>query len=272
MLDISAAHADIDNIELKNTPALCSTYEDHHNPVRIKNEDGRFMCSLCDVTYVRFDNIKNHYKITHLGAEKVLYKCDQCEKTFKLKFSLMVHMNVHKGIRPYKCKYCSADFTNPQYLAFHVRIHTDDKRYKCDYCAKRFIRKFEKIFHERSMHTGEKPYQCDDCGKTFSKHGMLNVHKNKSHNPNYVRPTYNCDVYDKVFLNIESLKDHRLIHTGEKPHQCNTCFVKFRKRSNLITHEKIHSGVKSYICKICNKGFAQQPGLYSHMKTHKIVT
>ena len=64
------------------------------------------------------------------------------------------------------------------------------------------------------------------------------------------------------------MKLHDKTHTGEKPHECKTCFKHFRNSSDLKRHEKIHTGERPHVCKVCFKGFIEASKLKNHMKTH----
>ena len=50
------------------------------------------------------------------------------------------------------------------------------------------------------------------------------------------------------------LKTHKLIHTGDKPNDCDKCFT---QSSLLKTHKLIHTGDEPNKCQVCVKCFSQ---------------
>lgn len=47
-----------------------------------------------------------------------------------------------------------------------------------------------------------------------------------------------------------------MIHTGEKPHKCPTCFKGFREQSDLRKHKKVHIyGNKYFECRVCSRSY-----------------
>ena len=47
------------------------------------------------------------------------------------------------------------------------------------------------------------------------------------------------------------MKEHMLMHTGEKPHACDIYGLHFRQAQHL--KELIYTGVKSHDCGVCCK-------------------
>ena len=66
-----------------------------------------------------------------------------------------------------------------------------------------------------------------------------------------------------------SLKEHMLIHTGDKLHSCVSCGKSLTLKSDFTTHICIHSEANiSNRCIICNKSFATNGSLTNHMLIH----
>jgi hypothetical protein len=141
------------------------------------------------------------------NTTKKIHECSLCNKMFRRKNDLKIHLRTHIAVKPYQCLYSDKELADKSVLDVHLRTHTGEKPYECSYCDKAFTQKGNLSRHLRT-HTGEKPYECSYC--------------------------------DKAFAVKSNLSRHLRTHTGEKPYECSYCDKTFTVKSNLGRHLKIH--------------------------------
>lgn len=200
--------------------------------------------------------------------EGVLYLCEQCGKSFKLKQNYILHQRKHKEQKPYACHMCGRRFLRCSGLSLHLKyIHLGIKDHVCNICGRSFGFKTSLESHQTS-HTGDRPFICHFCGKTFKTKSTMNYHC-QTHTDNF---PYQCPYCQHQFRKKARLFDHLTSHTGEKKHACDVCGKLFGVKNDLVRHKKTHTDTKPFKCLVCTSCFAQKRYLTNHMRvSHKIV-
>ncbi|KAK1928493.1 DNA-directed RNA polymerase III subunit rpc6 [Phytophthora citrophthora] len=74
----------------------------------------------------------------------------------------------------------------------------------------------------------------------------------------------------KSFTDSAHLRDHTVVHTGEKKLSCPTCHKLFARASTLQEHIRVHTGEKPYACDVpgCNKRYSSRAAMRFHRTTH----
>ena len=188
---------------------------------------------------------------------------DDCAKSFRLKAHLerhqkTPHVRIAKPKKKYVCSFCEKVWKNKFDLRLHVAVHTGNKPLKCDVCDAAFAKKSRLNEHLKTHHV----YSCTfpDCQFEAEKWSLLRKHL----------PVHNvkCPLCSSKFKTQESLEKH--ITTHKSTFQCSQCDLQYAKRSSLNCHVRaVHEKV-TFRCSIdgCGKEFAFKKSLRHHMKTH----
>ncbi|XP_067621090.1 zinc finger protein OZF-like isoform X2 [Eurosta solidaginis] len=138
--------------------------------------NNQWVCDVSGDTFLQMKQLNQHV-LTHTNNES-LYACKICGKTFKWKYTLKGHMEIHGD--KFVCTECGKQLSSRKLLKNHMLVHSDAMRHKCDVCGRGFKRAKTLKYH-LIAHTGLKPYSCDFCGKTFSTGSSCRFHKKTMH-------------------------------------------------------------------------------------------
>lgn len=111
-------------------------------------------------------------------------------------------------------------------------------------------------------------HHCQVCKKTFSRSSLLKQHS-VIHMGNK-RFKFRCEVCGKMFRTRSHLRDHTRIHTGERPFKCHICQKAFKQSSDLKKHINLHTGANQFKCEECNMEFRRADALRKHKLGHKM--
>ncbi|VVC33023.1 Zinc finger C2H2-type [Cinara cedri] len=147
---------------------------------------------------------------------------------------------------------------DPMELISHKKPHLRNKSYTCNICRITFNSKSDLISH--IMKYLQKIHICIMCNKPFTQANAIKCQIKTDIEKR-------CKVCKKSLTQLISLKQHKLIHTGEKPYKCNECRKSFRDKSGFTKHLKTHTGEKPFKCNVCAISFSQS----SSLKVHKLI-
>lgn len=138
-----------------------------------------------------------------------------------------------------------------------------ERKYKCQICSKSFMWKIHFKAHVLR-------HRNEVGNKHFS---LLRQTENMSHQPNKPLVTsdgkFNCQFCAKVFLSIGPLNVHTRTHTGERPHACQICGIRFAQKVSMQKHiMSKHIVEPQFKCKMCGKAFKGKYSLTLHEQLH----
>ena len=110
-------------------------------------------------------------------------------------------------------------------------------------------------------------FQCGVCTEKYKDPSQLAQHIRARHGVS--ERSVRCGECLKVFKFVSHLREHAVVHTGEKPFKCEECSSQFGQASNLRAHVKtIHRLERPYKCEACPAAFPSQPALVGHSQIH----
>ena len=127
--------------------------------------------------------------------------------------------------------------------------------------------------HKR-VHAGELRSEtlCEVCEKEFSDMQSLREHQRKHTGPPRKRENvkcpegHTCDICGNNYKWECLLKNHiDIVHNGQKNFPCDICGKLFSRFSTLDAHRRIH-GAKQFNCIYCDSAYGEKRNLMNHIK------
>jgi len=92
------------------------------------------------------------------------FKCGQCGKFLKTRFTAKIHVFSHTKEKPFKCPFCPQSFSHRSTLVNHKKIHSEPE-FQCPNCLAWFARKANLKRHLRVVHK----VSAEDINKSIPK-------------------------------------------------------------------------------------------------------
>eukprot|EP01083_Nonionella_stella_P010597 30155_1 len=195
-----------------------------------------------------------------------MWVCDICSHSFVEKISLQRHILAHQNIKQFECDICEQKFAQRSSLKIHISTqHTNEKRYFCEFCNRGYFRKDCLTLHRNANHlnTRNGSKQCSklECmHRRFRTHEALAVHEKLHESTSALR----CPMCNSPFANNLKLNKHRArCRNREVSYKCN-CGKSFVSKSDLKNHSIVHSGERKFACGMCDVKVFHQSSLSRH--------
>lgn len=222
----------------------------------------KYGCVECGKRFTTSWTKKVHIRIFH--AEKKVYRCNMCSKTFSDVLYLRRHKKYHDE-KLHQCEVCQKSFPAVSSLKKHKRVHTGERQWKCEACERSYkdITSFKKhMQHHKEGYL----FKCNECNCILKRRNCPQNHRCVPENR--MKNKYKCDICEKNYTTSYNLKRHLALHTGEKQFICDICKKSFATKTHMKRHiTVIHLQEKKYKCHTCNKCFSD---LY-YFKVHKTL-
>lgn len=200
-------------------------------------------CYICTTEFADKDELLIHLTKTH--ARKINYACQECDG---MRFSLVTtynwHLSLHDPRRPLKCNFCSIRYCFPNSIRNHEnKFHGTDHK----------VAKWKKTV---------KNVQCETCGKLFMSHWHAQEHHMRVHEKKIMSQ---CKICDKTFVNNANLKRHMVVHTDERPYECDVCGTRYRTSTERNKHVLTdHEHKVGYRCSKCDIPLKDRSEYFRH--------
>ena len=282
-------------------------HETTHKASRIEgqNEEQRFKCSVCRITFIAEHALRNHISAQHSTAEKRSFACDLCDKVYHEKGSLTRHVKrKHNEVgKPeiHKCAKCDRIFKTKTALVSHEKIH-NDRSFVCEICDKTFPLQENLWSHYQISHAFEEDAEdrnqeiikCKLCGKactveslkdhiitclgieiglTSSNDVQIKQEKEEDHGEDDTGTYYACYTCGAMFTSEVSLNRHAMVKHG-KSEKAGYVVINSDKKTDadkFIVYQRKRGPKPGFVvCKICHQGFRFDSALKRHIKeAHK---
>ncbi len=202
--------------------------------------------------------------ITFVRDGKKMYRCPECTKVYPHAKSLENHRNQLHMIGSFNCHHCDFAARFAPFIYAHVTEDHPEVEFKCPSCE-------EITFHKGQEISFEEHYKKCHLNQVRAKKSELRKKYLQS------TPRVQCEECGVTFTNKNTLKMHRNVHLGLKPHKCPECDFTSPYKPSISSHMKVHLREKGldrtergtpiiFRCDRCEKTYTTRSDFNSHVK------
>ena len=120
----------------------------------------QFVCNECNKQFNHNSHLIQHKRSGHSNDRPFVCNGINCNKRFKIKSNLMLHLLRHPSVKSFGCNKCDKRFKYKSTLILHKSCHSNERQFKCDFknCKKKFNYKSNLYHHKQRNHIGIKKH------------------------------------------------------------------------------------------------------------------
>ncbi|XP_075694507.1 zinc finger protein 507 isoform X2 [Rhinoderma darwinii] len=197
------------------------------------------------------------------------FRCRLCHYTSDNKGYIKQHLRVHRQRQPYQCPICEHIAENSSDLENHMINHCKTIKYECKHCHESFYYKSQLRNHERehrnlldtvSTTSEDAPVCTDDVEEKFSPED----------NTSSISKLHRCDVCSYASSTYVGVRNHRRIHTSDKPYRCSLCGYVCSHPPSLKSHMWKHASDQNYNYEQVNKAINEAMSQSSRIQSEPL--
>ncbi|NXG02984.1 ZN507 protein, partial [Sakesphorus luctuosus] len=177
------------------------------------------------------------------------YRCRLCHYSSGNKGYIKQHLRVHRQRQPYQCPICEHIADNSKDLESHMINHCKTRMYQCKQCEESFHYKSQLRNHEREQHSLPEILSTTASNKLIVSNEVDDREGSKSP----VQKLYRCDICEYTSTSYVGVRNHRRIHTSDKPYRCSLCGYVCSHPPSLKSHMWKHASDQNYNYEQVNK-------------------
>lgn len=173
-----------------------------------------------------------------------------------------------KATKMVKCRFPDCDATLSSVKIRNIHEGLEHPVWSCKFpqCSSKTRSHTTYQKHLKSNHTNTELLKCNICDKVFKSMMTLKPHQDAHKSIK----SYNCDSCPLTFSGARNLREHKKRKQNKGVFPCSKCDLRCSSTGDLNRHVSIvHGPSQNLPCKVCGYIFKNKKGLKQHMVRHQ---